>query len=88
MGLTPDLFESDLREDWATVQNDRKHGHYLPKHCTFTETGSARLRDTLNHPDLSSIFRGFTVSALWSTRCRTPFLNGASMRSRSMFSKR
>jgi hypothetical protein len=24
MGLTADLFESDLREDWATVQNDRK----------------------------------------------------------------
>jgi hypothetical protein len=47
MGLTPDLFESELREDWATVQNDRKHGHYLPKHCTFTETGSARLRGTL-----------------------------------------
>jgi len=35
---------------------------------------------------LSSIFRGFAVSALGKTRCKTPSLSVASIRSRSMFS--
>ena len=50
-------------------------------------TENVAFHSVADQPDLSSILLAIALSALGSTRCKTPSLRVASMRSRSMFSE-